>query len=182
MILTFEPYEPRMFPLFLFYIGLAIFSSIFTIKIFLKYRERKTKPTLHLTLVFVCLTGAVISLIFGLAETIIMGYKMYIYITIGFLCAVAAILSMGRVMHIYPTIGTGYELQAIAAVVVGGTSIWGGSGSVIRTFLGAVLMGVILVGLTMMGVHPYWQESVTGLLIIFAISIDSLRHHKRFKG
>jgi len=108
-------------------------------------------------------------------------YKMYIYVTIGFLCALAAILSMGRVMHIYPTIGTGYELRAIAAVVIGGTSIWGGSGSVIRTLLGATLMGVILVGLTMMGVHPYWHESITGLLIIFAISIDSLKQYKKFK-
>ena len=109
-------------------------------------------------------------------------YKMYIYTIIGFLCAVAAILSMGRVMHISPTIGTGYEFRAIAAVVVGGTSIWGGSGSVIRTLLGATLMGVILVGLTMMGIHPYWHDLVTGLLIIFAISIDSLRHYKNFKG
>jgi hypothetical protein len=77
--MTFEPYEPRMFPLFIFYIGLSIFAIFFTIKMFLKYRERKTPPTLHLSIVFTCLTCAVIALIFGLAETIITGYKMYIY-------------------------------------------------------------------------------------------------------
>jgi len=68
-----------MFPLFIFYIGLSIFSAIFTVMMLLKYRERKTPPTLHLSLVFICLTCAVIALIFGLAETIITGYKMYIY-------------------------------------------------------------------------------------------------------
>ena len=56
---------------------------------------------------------------------------------------------------IQPQAGTGYELNAIAAVVIGGTSIFGGSGSVLGTFLGSVLMGLILAGLTMLAVNPY---------------------------
>jgi ribose transport system permease protein len=102
-------------------------------------------------------------------------YKVYVYTILGVLCALAGILFMGRSGTIQPQVGAGYEMQTIAAVVIGGTSVYGGEGGVIRTAVGAVLIGVILVALSMIGVDPFWQDAVTGGLIIVAIVLDSLR-------
>ena len=105
-------------------------------------------------------------------------YTIIIYGICGLLSAVAGIVFMGRTGNIQPQVGVGWEMNAIAAIVVGGTSIWGGSGSVLRTLLGTVLMGVILVGLTMYGINPYWQGAITGAIIIGAIALDSIRLNK----
>ena len=70
-------------------------------------------------------------------------------------------------------------MNSIAAVVIGGTSIYGGSGTVIGTFLGSMLMGLILAGITMLAVNAYWQGVINGLLIILAISFDTLRQGRR---
>jgi ribose/xylose/arabinose/galactoside ABC-type transport system permease subunit len=109
-------------------------------------------------------------------------YKMAVYVISGFLSALAGLILVGRSGFIQPQAGLGYELNAIAAVVIGGTSIFGGSGSVLGTFLGAVLMGLILAGLTMLAVDPYWIGLITGLLILLAISLDSLRYLRRKGG
>ena len=106
-------------------------------------------------------------------------YRFIVYIISGVLSAVAGIIFVGRSGFVQPQAGVGYEMNAIAAVVIGGTSIFGGSGSVLGTFLGSVLMGIILAGLTMLAVDPYWQGVVTGLLIILAISLDSIRQLSR---
>lgn len=105
-------------------------------------------------------------------------YKMYIYIISGFLCPIAGILFIGRSGFVQPQVGIGYEMNAIAAVVIGGTSIWGGSGSVLKTLVGAIFMGVIIAGLTMLGVNPYWRGAIIGLLILIAISVDSIRYYR----
>jgi ribose/xylose/arabinose/galactoside ABC-type transport system permease subunit len=102
-------------------------------------------------------------------------YKMVVYTISGVLSALAGMILVGRSGFIQPQAGTGYELNAIAAVVIGGTSIFGGSGSVLGTFLGSVLIGLILAGLTMLAVNPYWIGLITGVLIILAIAVDSLR-------
>jgi ribose/xylose/arabinose/galactoside ABC-type transport system permease subunit len=102
-------------------------------------------------------------------------YKMIVYVISGLLSALAGLILIGRSGFIQPQAGTGYELNAIAAVVIGGTSIFGGSGSVLGTFLGSVLMALILAGLTMLAVNPYWIGLITGVLIILAIAVDSLR-------
>lgn len=102
-------------------------------------------------------------------------YKMIVYMISGVLSALAGLILIGKSGFIQPQAGTGYELNAIAAVVIGGTSIFGGSGSVLGTFLGSVLMGLILAGLTMLAVNPYWIGLITGVLIILAIAVDSLR-------
>ena len=82
---------------------------------------------------------------------------------------------MGRTGVVQPIAGMDYEFQAIAAVVVGGTSIFGGEGSIIGTFVGALIIGIILNGLTLLGVSAYWQGTVTGLVIITAVLMDSIR-------
>jgi ribose/xylose/arabinose/galactoside ABC-type transport system permease subunit len=102
-------------------------------------------------------------------------YKMIVYTISGVLSALAGMILVGKSGFIQPQAGLGYEMSAIAAVVIGGTSIFGGSGSVLGTFLGSVLMGLILAGLTMLAVNPYWQGLITGVLIILAIALDAVR-------
>ncbi|MGQ9615538.1 MAG: ABC transporter permease [Spirochaetota bacterium] len=102
-------------------------------------------------------------------------YKMIVYVISGFLSALAGMILVGKSGFIQPQAGIGYELNAIAAVVIGGTSIFGGSGTVLGTFLGSVMIGLILAGLTMLAVNPYWIGLITGVLIILAIAVDSLR-------
>ena len=102
-------------------------------------------------------------------------YKMIVYTISGVLSALAGMILVGKSGFIQPQAGVGYEMSAIAAVVIGGTSIFGGSGSVLGTFLGSVLMGLILAGLTMLAVNPYWQGLITGVLIILAIALDTVR-------
>jgi ribose transport system permease protein len=105
--------------------------------------------------------------------------KVVVYAISGVLSALAGIILVGRSGFIQPQSGTGYEMSAIAAVVIGGTSITGGSGSVLGTFFGSVLLGLILAGLTMLAVNPYWIGLITGALIILAIALDSLRRGRR---
>ena len=104
---------------------------------------------------------------------------MIVYTISGFLSALAGMILVGKSGFIQPQAGMGYEMSAIAAVVIGGTSIFGGSGSVLGTFLGSVLMGLILAGLTMLAVNPYWVGLITGIMIILAIAVDTLRHLRR---
>ena len=108
-------------------------------------------------------------------------HKMAVYAISGFLSALAGMILVGKSGFIQPQAGIGYELNAIAAVVIGGTSIFGGSGSVLGTFLGSLLIGLILAGLTMLAVNPYWIGLITGMLIIFAIVADSFRLGRAIK-
>lgn len=75
-----------------------------------------------------------------------------------------------------PTVGMGYEMQVIAAAVIGGTSLNGGQGNIARSFIGALILGVLYNGLNLVGVSPYWQLVATGLIIILAIILDSIRN------
>ncbi len=106
-------------------------------------------------------------------------YKMIVYTISGLLSALAGMILVGKSGFIQPQAGLGYEMSAIAAVVIGGTSIFGGSGSVLGTFLGSVLMGLILAGLTMLAVNPYWVGLITGVLIILAIALDTVRTSRK---
>ena len=106
-------------------------------------------------------------------------FKVVVYILGGLLSALAGIVFIGRSGFIQPQAGIGYEMNSIAAVVIGGTSIYGGSGTVLGTFLGSLLMGLILAGITMLAVNAYWQGVINGLLIILAISFDTLRQMRR---
>ncbi len=87
-----------------------------------------------------------------------------------------------RVISGPPNLGQGYELDAIAAVVIGGASLFGGTGTIFGTFIGAALMSVLVTGLILADVQPYWQTIVTGLVIIGAVYIDQLRDRLRFGG
>jgi ribose/xylose/arabinose/galactoside ABC-type transport system permease subunit len=103
-------------------------------------------------------------------------YMVSVYVISGFLSALAGMILVGKSGFIQPQAGVGYDMSAIAAVVIGGTSIFGGAGGVLGTFFGSILLGLILAGLTMLAVNPYWIGLITGALIILAIAIDSIRH------
>jgi ribose transport system permease protein len=101
------------------------------------------------------------------------------FVLSGLLSALAALMLMGRVGAAEPITGTGYELIAIAAVVVGGTSLMGGRASVVGTLLGALLLGAIRTGLTLHNVNPYVSYVVTGLIILIAVLVDRFISRKQ---
>jgi ribose transport system permease protein len=87
----------------------------------------------------------------------------------------AAIMYMMRLNIASPILGVGFELNAIAAVVIGGTSMSGGKGSMIGTFLGASIIGVLNNGLLLLGMGDFARQIVTGLIIVTAVVIDTYR-------
>src|SRR6516165_420431 len=101
--------------------------------------------------------------------------KLLFFALNGLFVGVAAMLLLSRVGAAQPSTGTGIELQAIGAVVIGGASMSGGKGNAFGTFCGVLLWGVIGNALNMMQVDPYIQDVVIGLLIIFAVAVSSLR-------
>lgn len=99
--------------------------------------------------------------------------KIMVYMISGLLCAVAAMIEVARLSSAQPTAGTGYEMDAIAAVVLGGTSMAGGRGKIIGTLIGALILGFLNNGLNLLGVDAYYQMIVKGSVILLAVLIDN---------
>jgi fructose transport system permease protein len=105
---------------------------------------------------------------------------MSVYVLAGLMYGIAAWLLVSRTELGDPNAGqTTENLDAITAVVLGGTSLFGGRGSVIGTLIGAIVVGVFRNGLTLIGVEVVWQYFVTGVLVILAVSVDQLTHRAR---
>ena len=102
-------------------------------------------------------------------------WKMGIYALAGAVTGVAGILIASRLNSAQPALGQGYELEAIAAVVIGGTSLAGGRGTILGTIIGALIMSVLTNGLRILSVAPEWQIVATGFIIIGAVYADMLR-------
>lgn len=98
--------------------------------------------------------------------------KIIVYALSGLLCAVASTIEVSRLSSAQPTAGTGYEMDAIAAVVLGGTSMSGGRGKIIGTLIGALILGFLNNGLNMLGVDAYYQMIVKGGVILLAVLVD----------
>jgi len=98
--------------------------------------------------------------------------KLLVYTICGGLAAIGGIIVTAKIDSASPTAGVAYELDSIAAVVIGGTSLDGGKGSVLGTVLGALIIGVLNSGLTLLGVDPFWQKVIKGLVILLAVVID----------
>ena len=105
-------------------------------------------------------------------------WKMAIYALAGGICGIAGLLIASRLNSAQPALGLGYELEAIAAVVIGGTSLAGGRGTILGTLIGALIMSVLTNGLRVMSVAPEWQTVVTGAIIVAAVYADQLRRGK----
>ena len=92
--------------------------------------------------------------------------------------AVAGVIMVCRLNSGVATAGDGYEMNSIAAVVIGGGSLFGGEGSIIGSLVGALIMSVLSNGLQLMGISTYWQKLFVGVVLIGAVVIDNLRRKK----
>jgi ribose transport system permease protein len=109
----------------------------------------------------------------------IRAYLVAIYCFCGALTGLAGMIESSRLMTGQPTAGQGYELSVIAAVVIGGGSLSGGEGSVMGTIAGAFLVGLISNGSNLLGVSPFWQQVLIGVVIVLAVAVDELRKRRR---
>ena len=100
--------------------------------------------------------------------------KLIVYAISGVLAAVGGIMVTSRLDSAQPNAGMSYELDSIAAVVIGGTSLSGGRGTILGTVLGAVIIGVLNNGLVLLNVSPFWQQVVKGAVILLAVIIDKV--------
>jgi ribose transport system permease protein len=101
------------------------------------------------------------------------------YTLAGVTAAIAGIVLAGRLNSALPSAANGLELQVIAGVVIGGTSLAGGRGSIVGTFIGVVLIGVINVGLSLLGVNPFWTQFIQGGVIFAAVMLDALSQRRK---
>ncbi len=105
--------------------------------------------------------------------------KIMVYTLCAFLTSIGGILMTARLGVAAPTAAQGYELDVIAAAVVGGTSLKGGEGTILGVLIGAAVMQVLRTGLVLIGVEAYWLQAVQGLIIVLAITLDQLRKQGR---
>ena len=104
--------------------------------------------------------------------------KLLLYALSSFSAALIGVVLVARFNSAQSDVGAGWELDAIAAAVIGGTSLAGGAGSVLGVLIGAAIMGAIRNGLVLMKVSPYWQTAVIGAIIILAAVIDRLKDRR----
>jgi ribose transport system permease protein len=105
-------------------------------------------------------------------------HTVSVYAIGGALTGLAGMIEASRLMTGQPTAGQGYELQAIAAVVIGGGSLRGGEGTVVGTLIGAFIMGLLSNGSDLLGISPYLQQAIIGAVIILAVTLDELRKRR----
>lgn len=103
-------------------------------------------------------------------------YTISVFAISGLLCGIAGVVQTSRLASSDPNAGTGLELSAIAACVIGGTSLMGGRGSVISTFIGVLIIAVLQTGLAQTGVSDAHKQIITGCVIILAVLLDSFRN------
>ena len=106
-------------------------------------------------------------------------WKIIVYSFAGALCGIAGLMIASRLNSAQPALGPGYELDAIAAVVIGGTSLAGGVGTILGTIIGAFIISVLTNGLRILSVAQEWQTVVTGVIIILAVYADNLRKKRK---
>jgi len=100
--------------------------------------------------------------------------KVWVYTLTGGLAAVGGLILTARLDAADPKAGLGYELDSIAAVVIGGTSLGGGRGSILGTVLGCLIIGVLNNGLVLLEVSPFWQQVIKGFVILAAVAVDKM--------
>lgn len=105
--------------------------------------------------------------------------KLTVFAISGLCAAISALVLTARLKSAQPNSGEGYELDVIASVVIGGTSLYGGRGSIWGSFVGAMLIGVLSNGLNLMGVSPYLQPLIKGVVIVLAVLIDQLGSRRK---
>lgn len=102
-----------------------------------------------------------------------------VYAIAGVLSGLAGVVTAARAASAQPTMGTAYELDAIAAAVIGGTSLAGGSGRILGTLIGTLILGVIMSGFTFLKIGSYYQEIIKGAIIVAAVVVDQYRRSRK---
>ncbi len=105
-----------------------------------------------------------------------------VYVIMGFFAGLGAFVLSARLNSAEAVAGTGYELTVIASVVIGGTSLFGGAGSIFGTVIGTILIGVLLNGLVLMNVSSYIQQIIIGIIIVLAVAFDTFAKSRRRTG
>jgi ribose/xylose/arabinose/galactoside ABC-type transport system permease subunit len=108
--------------------------------------------------------------------------QFWLYVISGFSAGFTGLLMTSRLGSSHPNSGAGLELQAISAVIIGGTSLFGGTGSILGTLLGALLLNMITNGIVLMDVDLYWQNIVVGAVIVVAVGIDQFRRKRLWRS
>jgi erythritol transport system permease protein len=108
--------------------------------------------------------------------------KVWVYTISGFCAAIAGIVVSSQLVASHPATGVSFEMNAIAAVVLGGTSLAGGRGTIMGTLIGAFVIGILADGLVMMGVSEFWQMVIKGVVIILAVIIDQKQSRLQHKA
>ena len=103
----------------------------------------------------------------------------FAYANMGFLAGLAGILNVARAVGAQPTFGQGYEMDAIAACFIGGASAYGGTGKISGVIIGAILMGLINQGMSIMGIDSNYQRVVKGLVLMLAVMFDVLSKRQK---
>lgn len=106
-------------------------------------------------------------------------HKIIIYGISGLAAGLGGVLMAARLVSAQPTAGMSYELDAIAAVVIGGASLMGGVGTITGTIIGAFIMGVLRNGLNLLNVSPFWQQIAIGVVIVLAVYIDQIKRKNK---
>jgi len=106
-------------------------------------------------------------------------WKMAVFTVCGLFSGIAGVLIGARLNSAQPSLGQGYELDAIAAAVIGGTSLSGGEGSILGTVIGAFIISTLTNGLRILSVPQEWQTVVTGGIVIVAVYLDIVRRRQR---
>lgn len=104
--------------------------------------------------------------------------RLYSYVASGVLAAISGIILVSRLASGQPNAGIGFEFEAITAAVIGGTSLYGGKGSVIGVFFGALLIAILLNGMVLLNISSYYQQMIKGIVLILAVMIDVARNKK----
>jgi simple sugar transport system permease protein len=100
--------------------------------------------------------------------------RITLFVLTGMAAALAGMMMSTQVVNFYPNLGTGLLLPALAAVFVGGTSVFGGRGSIYGTFIGALMIGAIPAGIVAAGLTDFWTQAIYGGIILIAISIHAI--------